>query len=125
METAETKKVLIVEDHPDLRNILRRQIERMGLMVIQAKNGAEAIEIAVREKPHLILMDIMMPDVDGWEAARTLRSHPETQHVPIVAVTALFRESDLKRCFEDGCADYIVKPFNFEQLRQKVEEYIL
>lgn len=125
MDTAETKKVLVVEDHPDLRTILLRQIERMGFTVILAKDGAEAIELAVREKPHLILMDIMMPEVDGWEAARTLRSHPETRHVPIVAVTALFRESDLRRCLEDGCSDYIVKPFNFEQLRQKVEEYIL
>lgn len=125
MDASETKQVLVVEDHPDLRNILIHQVQRMGFSVIQAKNGAEAIEVAVKAKPHLILMDIMMPEVDGWEAARALRSRPETQHVPIVAVTALFRESDLKRCLADGCSDYLVKPFNFEQLRQKVQEYIL
>jgi two-component system, cell cycle response regulator DivK len=120
----EKKKVLVVEDHPDLRSILVRHIEWMGYAVVQAKDGAAVMEMALNEKPDLILLDIMMPDVDGWQAARTLRANPATQHIPILAVTALFRESDLKRCLEDGCSDYIGKPFNFEQLRQKVQEYI-
>lgn len=124
MSKPEDKKILVVEDHPDLRNILVRQIEQMGYAVVQAKDGAAAIEMALKEKPDLILLDIMLPDVDGWQAARALRANPATKQIPILAVTALFRESDLRRCLQDGCSDYIVKPFNFEQLWQKVQEYI-
>ncbi|HBA39101.1 MAG TPA: hypothetical protein DCZ05_04995 [Deltaproteobacteria bacterium] len=69
-------------------------------------------------------MDIMMPGMDGWEATRTLRSNPETQDIPILAATALFRESDLKSCIEAGCNDYIVKPFTFQELQGKVKEFI-
>lgn len=82
------------------------------------------MEKAVQEKPHLILMDIMMPGMDGWEATRTLRSNPEMQNIPILAATALFRESDLRSCIEAGCNDYIVKPFTFQELQKKIEAYI-
>ncbi len=118
------KKVLVVEDHPDMRELLIWQMELMGFLAIPAKNGNEGVEKAVQEKPHLILMDIMMPGMDGWEATRTLRSNPETQDIPILAATALFRESDLKSCIEAGCNDYIVKPFTFQELQGKVQEFI-
>lgn len=118
------KKVLVVEDHPDMLELLVWQMERLGFLVIPAKHGKEGVEKAVKEKPHLILMDIMMPGMDGREATRTLRSNPETQDIPILAATALFRESELRSCIEAGCNDYLVKPFTFEQLQGKVQEFI-
>ena len=118
------KKVLIVEDHPDMRELLIWQMEMMGFSVIPAKHGREGVEKAKQEKPHLIVMDIMMPGMDGREAARILRSQPETQNIPILAATALFRESDLRSCIEAGCNDYLVKPFTFEKLQQKIQAFI-
>ncbi|TAJ98600.1 response regulator [bacterium] len=118
------KKVLVVEDHPDMRELLIWQMEKMGFLVIPAGHGKEGVEKAVEEKPHLVLMDIMMPGMDGREATRILRSNPETQAIPILAATALFRESELRSCLEAGCNDYIVKPFTFEELQAKVREVI-
>ncbi len=118
------KKVLIVEDHADMRELLSWQIELMGFIPITAKHGKEGIEKALSEKPHLVLMDIMMPGMDGRETARALRANPETKHIPILAATALFRDSDLKSCLEAGCSAYIVKPFTFQELQAKLREFI-
>ena len=118
------KKILIVEDHADMRELLTWQIELMGFMPIPAKHGKEGVEKAVAEQPDLILLDIMMPGMDGWEAARTLRANPETKDIPILAATALFRDSDLKSCLDAGCNGYIVKPFTFQELQGKVREFI-
>lgn len=119
------KKVLVVEDHPDMRELLLWQVELMGFSAIAASHGKEGVEKAIEKQPHLILMDIMLPGIDGWEAIRMLRSDPRTRHIPILAATALFREPDLKACLEAGCDDYIVKPISFEDLRQKVRDLIL
>jgi CheY-like chemotaxis protein len=118
------KKVLIVEDHADMRELLTWQIELMGFVPIAARHGKEGVEKAIAEKPQLILLDIMMPGMDGWEAARVLRANPETKDIPILAATALFRDSDLKSCLEAGCNGYIVKPFTFQELQGKVREFI-
>jgi two-component system, cell cycle response regulator DivK len=113
-------KVLIIENHADMREILVRVIELMGFTPITSENGKQGVEKAVAEKPNLILMDIMMPEMDGWEATRILRSHPETKDVPILAATVLIRPSDLQRCIDSGCNDYIVKPFTAEDLRERI-----
>jgi two-component system, cell cycle response regulator DivK len=119
------KKVLIVEDHADMRELLTWQIELMGLLPIAAKHGREGVEKAISEQPDLILMDIMMPGMDGWAAARELKGNPETNKIPILAATALFRDSDLKSCLDAGCNAYIVKPFTFQELQGKVREFIV
>lgn len=118
------KKVLVVEDNADVLQALIWQLERLGFLVIYAKNGQEGVEKAVKERPHLILMDIMMPGMDGREATRMIRFNPETRDIPILAATVLFRESDLKSCIQAGCNDYLVKPFSFEDLHGKVQKYI-
>ncbi len=115
------KKVLIIEDHPDMLNILSRELEMMGFGVVSANTGMEGVTKAVEEKPQLILMDIMMPDMDGLEATRLIRSNRETEKIPILAVTALCRESELNACIEAGCNDYIVKPFNFQKFEEKIQ----
>jgi CheY-like chemotaxis protein len=118
------RKVLVVEDHPDMRELLVWQMELMGFSAIPAKHGKEGVDKAMEEKPQLILMDIMMPVMDGREATRILRSNPATQDIPILAATALFKESELKSCIEAGCNDYLVKPFTFQELRGKIQEYV-
>jgi CheY-like chemotaxis protein len=118
------KKILIVEDHADMRELLSWQIELMGFVPITAKHGKEGVEKAISEKPNLVLMDIMMPGMDGRETARALRANPETREIPILAATALFRDSDLRSCLEAGCNAYIVKPFTFQELQTKLREFI-
>ncbi|MEE9568423.1 MAG: response regulator [Candidatus Binatia bacterium] len=115
------KKVLVVEDHPDVLDILTLKMKAMGFAVIAAKNGKEGVEKAFEEKPQLILMDIMMPGMDGREATRLIRANPETQDIPILAATVLFRESDRRSCLEAGCNDFIQKPFTFQELQQMIE----
>jgi len=118
------KKVLIIEDHGDMRELLTWQIELMGFLPITAKRGHEGVEKAATEKPELIIMDIMMPGMDGLEAAREIRANEQTKDIPILAATALFRDADLKSCLEAGCNGYIVKPFTFQELQGKVREII-
>ena len=119
------KKILVVEDHADMRELLAWQIELMGFVPITAKLAKEGIEKAIAEQPDLILMDVMMPGMDGREAVRQLRARPETKDIPILAATALFRTTDLKSCLEAGCNGYIVKPFTFQELQVKLREFIL
>ena len=118
------KKVLIIEDHPDMLELLGRQIELMGFVPIIANLGAEGVAKALSEIPDLIMLDIMMPGMDGREVAKQIRNAPALKDVPIIAATALFRDSDLKQCIEAGCSSYIVKPFTFRQLERTVRQYI-
>lgn len=118
------KKVLIIEDHADMRELLSWQVELMGFAPVAAKQAREGIEKALQEKPDLILLDIMMPGMDGWEAARELRAYPEMKDIPILAATALFRDADVKACRDAGCNGCIVKPFTFQELQAKIQELI-
>ena len=118
------KKILIIEDHSDMRELLCWQIELMGFTPITAKQGKEGVDKALNEKPELIILDIMMPEMDGWEAARQIRAHDEMKNTPILAATALFRDSDLSACTAAGCNGHLVKPFTFQELQAKVRELI-
>lgn len=118
------KKVLIVEDHPDMRSLMTQYVQLMGLMVVTAGHGREGVEKAIEEKPDLILMDLMLPGIDGWEATRILRSNPETRDIPILAATALSRDADVRACLEAGCNDCLVKPFSFKELQRKVRDFL-
>jgi CheY-like chemotaxis protein len=118
-------KILIVEDHPDMRELLCLILESLDYIPIIASHGKECLEKAITEKPQLILMDMMMPGMNGWEAAKTLRAYPETKKIPILATTALFRPHELKTCLEAGCNDYIVKPFSVQNLRGKIRELLV
>ena len=118
------KKILIVGDHSDMRKVLQIHIEQMGFAGITAKNAKEGIEAAIAEKPDLIMMDFMMPEMNGWEATRILRATAETKEIPIIAVTAMIRPSDRQSCIEAGCNDYLVKPFRVEELRKRIDALI-
>ncbi len=119
------KKALIVEDHPDTVEFLTLQLERLGFTVISASNGKEGVEKAIKEKPNLILMDIMMPVMDGREATRRIRSNPETKEIPVLAATAITEKSQLRECIEAGCNDYIVKPFAPNELISRIEKLLM
>jgi two-component system alkaline phosphatase synthesis response regulator PhoP len=124
MDRLRMKKALIVEDHTDLLEMLSWQMELMGFSVITANNGKEGVKKAMEEVPHLILMNIMMPGLDGLEATRMIRSNPETKDTLIMASTVLYKESELKSCIEAGCNDYIVKPFTLQELQEKIQDFI-
>jgi two-component system, cell cycle response regulator DivK len=117
-------KILLVEDHPDIRDVMRIYLERSGLVVITAKNGKEGVDTAITAKPDFILMNCRMPEMDGWQATRILRANPETTNIPILAATAMFEPSDIQRCIDAGCSDYIVKPFTFVELERKIKALI-
>ncbi len=118
------KTILIVEDHADMRELLISVVKLMGYSPVAVDNGKQALEKAVSEQPDLILLDIMMPLMDGRETARALRSNPQTKGISILAATALSRDSDLKGCLAAGCNEFIVKPFTCQELRAKICELI-
>ncbi len=118
------KRVLVVEDHPDMRKLLSLELELMGFEPITARDGKEGIDKALSEKPHLVLLDIFMPDMDGRDVARTLRANPATKDIPIVAETALSTRRDLDSCLKAGCDDCLVKPFTYKDLEEKLHALI-
>jgi CheY-like chemotaxis protein len=118
------KRILVVEDHPDMRKLLTLELELMGFEAIVARDGKEGIEKAISEKPHLVLLDILMPDMDGRDAARILRATPATKDIPIIAETALSYQKDLNSCLQAGCNDYLVKPFTYKDLEKKLNGLI-
>jgi CheY-like chemotaxis protein len=110
------KKVLLVDD--DIRNIfaMTSTLERRGMLVVAADNGREALEVARKERPDVVLMDIMLPEMDGYETTRAMRQVPELESVPIIAVTAKAMRGDREKCLEAGASDYIAKPVDTERL---------
>jgi DNA-binding response OmpR family regulator len=93
-------------------------------VALSAKNAADGVKLALAAKPDLILMDIMLPGLDGFAATRMLRANDQTSGTPILAATALFRSSDLQACIDAGCTDYIQKPFTFAELEKKIRALI-
>jgi len=118
------KKALVVEDNPDILNILVYEMEMIGFSVITANDGRDGVKKALEEKPDMILMDIMMPFMNGIDVIRRIRSNPETHIVPILVVTAMTNYIALKRCIDAGCNDYLTKPFTFENLQNKIRDLI-
>ncbi len=105
------KKILIVEDDLDIVDLLQRQVKALGYDSIVAGNGKQAVDMATSQLPHLILMDIMLPVMDGLDATRQIRQNPKTRSIPIIAVTALSSRKDKEKCLQSGCDDYLSKPF--------------
>ncbi|MDQ3817821.1 MAG: response regulator [Acidobacteriota bacterium] len=108
--------ILVVEDFEDNRFMMRRLLEMSGYRVIEAINGEEAIDLACREIPGLILMDLSLPQLDGLAATRRIRQHPELRNIPIVAVSAHDTADFHADALAAGCNDYVTKPIDFDQL---------
>ncbi|HWG58096.1 MAG TPA: response regulator [Candidatus Acidoferrales bacterium] len=118
-------KILLVEDNEMNRDMLSRRLERRGYRVIAAQDGAQGVELAHSESPDLILMDMSLPVMNGWEATRLLKDDPLTRHIPIIALTAHALATDRVRAIEAGCDDYDTKPLDFARLQEKIHGALL
>ncbi len=118
------QKILIVEDNPDLISILQVQLENKGYDTVQAVNGKKAVDMATAQLPDLIVMDIMMPQMNGLEATRLIRQNPKTRSIPILAATAKITIADKEECLQSGCNDHIDKPFTTKELVSRIEKLL-
>jgi two-component system, cell cycle response regulator DivK len=114
-------KLLLVEDNEMNRDMLARRLQRRGFEVVIALDGAQGIALAKSESPALILMDISLPVLDGWETTRQLKMAPETKSIPIIALTAHAMRGDREKCIEAGCDDFDTKPVEISRLLGKIE----
>jgi two-component system cell cycle response regulator DivK len=119
-----TKRILMVEDTEDNRQLLRDLITSAGYDLIEAVDGAAGVAMAAEQKPDLILMDIQLPIMDGYEATRRIKANPSLRHIPIIAVTSYALSGDEARARSAGCDAYIAKPFSPRQLLTQVRELL-
>lgn len=117
-------RVLLVEDNEMNRDMLSRRLGRKGFEVVMALDGAEALEMAARQQPALILMDMNLPVIDGWEATRRLKADPSTAAIPVIGLTAHAMEGDREKCIEAGCDDYDTKPVELPRLLDKMTQQL-
>ncbi len=117
-------RILLVEDNEMNRDMLSRRLQRRGYEVLIAVDGHSGIEMAQSEAPDLILMDMSLPVIDGWEATRVLKSDPATRNIPVIALTAHAMSTDRSKAMEAGCDDYDTKPIELARLLGKIETLI-
>ncbi len=118
--TAETRTVLVVDDSDDIRELIRLMLQMKGCLVVEATNGENAVEVARQVYPNLILMDLSMPVLDGYEATRRIKADPALRHIPIIAVTSYALAGDEAKASSAGCDGYVAKPFSPRQLLAKI-----
>lgn len=119
-----TKRILMVEDTEDNRQIMRDLMASAGYDLIEAVNGAEGVAMAASEKPDLILMDIQLPVMDGYEASRRIKADPALRRIPIIAVTSYALSGDEAKTLAAGCDGYVAKPFSPRALLAKIREFL-
>jgi two-component system, cell cycle response regulator DivK len=117
-------RLLYVEDNEMNRDMLTRRLQRRGFEVLIAVDGEQGLAMAAADKPDLILMDMSLPVVDGWEATRRLKAEPETQRIPIIGLTAHAMATDRDKCLAAGCDDYDTKPVELGRLLEKIERLL-
>jgi two-component system cell cycle response regulator DivK len=117
-------KVLLVEDNEESRDGLSRRLRRKGYETLLAVDGKQGVAVARAEAPDLILMDMSLPVLDGWEATRQLKAAPETRGIPVIALTAHAMAGDREKALEAGCEDYDTKPVEFARLLAKIQSLL-
>lgn len=117
--------ILIVEDNEMNRDMLTRRLERKGYRIVCAVDGPEGIRMADQEQPNLILMDVALGEMDGWEATTQIRANPRTKHIPVIALTAHALDSDRRKSVEVGCVDFETKPVSLSDLVEKIEKHLV
>jgi two-component system, cell cycle response regulator DivK len=117
-------KILLVEDNEMNRDMLSRRLLRKGFEVIMAVDGGQAVSMARSERPDLILMDMSLPVIDGWEATRRVKAGEATGHIPIIALTAHAMSGDREKALSAGCDDYDTKPIEMPRLLEKIEALV-
>lgn len=119
-----SKTILVVEDQADNRKIVRDLLTSSGFKVIEAVNGLEGLELARSHQPDLILMDIQLPGIDGYEATRRIKDDKNLKDTPVIVVTSYALSGDEKKAFEAGCDAYVAKPFSPRKMLAKVKEFL-
>jgi CheY-like chemotaxis protein len=114
-------RILVVEDNEENRDAMVRRLQRRGFDVLTAPDGKVGVEKTKSEKPDLVLMDMNMPELDGWEATRQIKADTATQAVPVIAITAHAMQGDRERALSVGCSDYHTKPVEFSKLMGQIE----
>jgi CheY-like chemotaxis protein len=117
-------KILLIEDNEMNRDMLSRRLTRRGYEVTIAIDGRQGVDMAASDKPDLILMDMSLPIMDGWDATRHLKAQPKTQAIPVIALTAHAMASDREKAMEAGCDDYDTKPVELPRLLEKIERLL-
>lgn len=117
-------KILLVEDNEMNRDMLSRRLLRKGYEVLEAVDGRQGIEMAARELPDLILMDMSLPEIDGWEATRQIKQSPSIGHIPVIALTAHAMSGDRERALKAGCDDFDTKPVEWTRLLGKMQHLL-
>jgi CheY-like chemotaxis protein len=117
-------RLLYVEDNEMNRDMLSRRLQRRGFEVLIAEDGEQGVTLAAAEKPDLILMDMSLPVLDGWEATRRIKAAPDTRRIPIIGLTAHAMAADRDKCLEAGCDDYDTKPVELGRLLEKIERLL-
>jgi two-component system cell cycle response regulator DivK len=117
-------RLLYVEDNEMNRDMLSRRLQRRGFEVLIAGDGEQGVTLAAAEKPDLILMDMSLPVLDGWEATRRIKAAPATRLIPVIGLTAHAMATDRDRCLEAGCDDYDTKPVELGRLLEKIERLL-
>jgi CheY-like chemotaxis protein len=117
-------RLLYVEDNEMNRDMLSRRLQRRGFEVLIAGDGEQGVTLAAAEKPDLILMDMSLPVLDGWEATRRIKAAPDTRRIPIIGLTAHAMATDRDKCLEAGCDDYDTKPVELGRLLEKIERLL-
>jgi CheY-like chemotaxis protein len=116
----DSKRILVVDDEPRVREMIEFRLRQYGYDVLQAADGREALSVASEEQPDLVLLDVMMPELDGFQVCSRLKQHEATEHIPVVMLTAKAEAKDVTRAFNSGAVDYVVKPYDPLVLQQKV-----
>jgi two-component system cell cycle response regulator DivK len=119
-----TKGILVVEDQEDNRPIIRDMLSATDYQITEAENGEEALAAVAKQRPDLILMDIQMPILDGYEATRRIKADPALRAIPIIAITSYALSGDEQKAREAGCDDYVPKPYSPRQLLAKIRQYL-
>lgn len=117
-------KILVVDDHQEMVDLIQESFKLRGYDVLGASNGQEALAKVYQEKPDLILLDIMMPMIDGYEICKTLKNNDETKHIPVILITVKGNESDIEKGFEVRADGYVVKPFDPKELTEFAEKFL-
>jgi two-component system cell cycle response regulator DivK len=118
------RRILLVEDNIEMANMMQKELEFLGYEVIVAKNGVEAVETATSQLPDLIVMDMVMPTMDGFKATAQVRKNPKTQAIPILAATVKAMPGDQEECLASGCDGYIAKPFTYKELGAAIKKLL-
>jgi two-component system, cell cycle response regulator DivK len=119
-----SKRVLVIEDHEENRRIVRLLLGSVGIEMIEAETGEDGVTAAEKERPDVILMDIQLPGLDGYEATRRIKANPELRHIPIIVVTSYALSGDDVKAFAAGCDAYVTKPFVPRELLATIRKFL-